>query len=212
MAIWNCNGSMKLGVGAFEDSFKDRDIIFYSKTHQALGGTLPKVSGYNWEKTCRREVRSECKGRGSRGVAVLFKEELQPIIHIIRRDAQARYMWIKIKAETGRPLYIAICYFPPSTSHYASPKGQSPYTILEDLWEFSKDGEVILLGDFNARTGNSQASFYDTSEEMLRELDTSDLSLARRYSQDEECTRYGRHLLELGTTHGLAILNGLQNF
>ena len=81
------------------------------------------------------EVRSEYRRRGSGGVAVLFKEELQPLICIVRRDDQARYMWVKIKAEMGRLLYIAICYFPPSTSHYAAPKGQSPFMILdEDIW------------------------------------------------------------------------------
>ena len=67
------------------------------------------------------------------------------------------------------------------------------------------------MGDFNARIGNSQTTFYDTSEEMLRKLGTGALGLAR-YSQDEECTGYGRYLLEMGTAHGLAILNGLQNF
>ena len=45
----------------------------------------------------------------------------------------------------------------------------------EDVWEFSTDGDVILLGDFNARTGHSQTAFYDTSEEMLRELDICDM-------------------------------------
>ena len=94
---------MKLDVGAFEDSFKGRDIIFYSETHQAPGSTLPKVSGYHWETPCRREVR------GSGGVVVLFKEKLGPLIHIARKDDQARYMSVKIKAEMGRPLYIAIC-------------------------------------------------------------------------------------------------------
>ena len=80
----------------------------------------------------------------------------------------------------------------PSTSHYATPKGQSPYTILsEDIWEFSRDGEVILVGDFNARTGKSQSVFYDTSKEMLREVDTNELDLTR-HSMDEECAGYGR--------------------
>ena len=156
---------------------------------------------------CRWDVRSEVRSRGSGGVAVLFREELQPLI---RRDDQARYMWVKIKADsTGRPFYIAICYFPLSISHYTTPKGQSTFMILdEDMWEFSRNGEVILLGDFKAKTGHSQTVFYDTSEEMLREVDTNDLDLAR-HSQDEECTGYGRYLLDMGTTHGLAILNGL---
>ena len=92
IATWNGNGSLKLDVSAFEDSFKEREIIFYSEMHQAPRGTLLKVSSYKWEKTCRREVRSECRGRGSGGVEVLIKEELQPIIHINRRDEQARYM------------------------------------------------------------------------------------------------------------------------
>ena len=131
MAVWNCNGSLKLDVGAFEDNFKGRDIIFYLETHQAPGNTLPKVLGYQWETACRREVRSECRGRGSEGVAVLFKEELRPLISIVRRDDEARYMWVKIEVEIGRPLYIAICYFLPSTSHYATPKDQSPFMILD---------------------------------------------------------------------------------
>ena len=121
-------------------------------------------------------------------------------------------MWVKIKVEIGRPLYIAICYFPPSTSHYATPKGQSFFVILdEDIWDFSRNGEAILVGDFKARTSHFQTVFYDTSKEMLREVDTNDLNLAR-HSQDKECTSYGRYSIDMGTTHGLAILNGLQRF
>ena len=128
-------------------------------------------------------------------MAVLFKEELQPIIRIVQRDEHARYMWIILRAEIGRPLYIAICYFPPSTSHYAPPKGQSPYMVLdEDIWEFSRDGDVIVMGDFNARTGHSQTTFYDTSEEILRELSVNDMGLVR-CSQDEEHTGYGKCLI-----------------
>ncbi|MCO5547600.1 hypothetical protein L7F22_001051 [Adiantum nelumboides] len=52
-----------------------------------------------------------------------------------------------------------------------------------------RDGDIILLGDFNARTGNAQTVFYDTSDEILRELDVSDLGLDR-CSQDREQTEY----------------------
>ena len=81
---------MRLDIGAFEDSFSGRDIVFYSETHQAPGQTLPHVSGYRWESASRQETRSELKGRGSGGVAVLYREELQPMVHIVRRDAHAR--------------------------------------------------------------------------------------------------------------------------
>ena len=163
MAAWNCNGSYRLDVGAFEDSFKDRDIVFYSETHQVPGQSMPRVTGYLWETAPQPDTRSLRGSRGSGGVAVLFKEELKPLLQIVRKDEQARYMWVRLRVEKGRFLYIAICYFPPSTSVYSSPKGPSPFSILDnEIWEFSRDGDIILLGDFNARTANSQTVFYDT--------------------------------------------------
>ncbi|KAI5060717.1 hypothetical protein GOP47_0025137 [Adiantum capillus-veneris] len=121
-------------------------------------------------------------------------------------------MWVRLKAGTGKYLYLAICYCPSSTSVYASPRGQSPFSILDDdIWEFSRDGDIIILGDFNARIAHHQAVFYDTSEEMLRELDVMETGLSR-LSHDVEYTEYGRHVIDMGTAHGLAILNGLQRF
>ena len=76
MAAWNCNGSMRLDIGAFEESFKDRDIVFFSETHQAPGQSMPHVTGYRWETAHRIVTRSEHGSRGSGGVAVLFREEL----------------------------------------------------------------------------------------------------------------------------------------
>ena len=46
---------------------------------------------------------------------------------------------------------------------------------------------------------------------MLREVDTKDLDLTW-HSLDKECTGYGKYLIDMGTMHGLAILNGLQRF
>ena len=77
MAVWNCNGSLKLdvGVGAFKDNVKGRDIIFYLETHQAAGSTLPKVSGYysvtakRVSASVKRETREtpeECSGPAGR--------------------------------------------------------------------------------------------------------------------------------------------------
>ena len=117
-----------------------------------------------------------------------------------------------MRAETGRYLYIAICYFPPSTSVYAPPRGQSPFSILDDdIWEFSRDGNIIILGDFNARSGHHQTAFYDTSAKMLREPDVAEMGVSR-FSLDVEHTEYGQHLIDMGTAHGLAILNGLPRF
>ena len=81
----------------------------------------------------------------------------------------------------------------------------------DDIWEFSRDGDIIILGDFNARTAHHQTIFYNRSEEMLRELDVAKMGLSR-LSQDVELTEYGRYLIDMGSAHELAILNGLQKF
>ena len=46
---------------------------------------------------------------------------------------------------------------------------------------------------------------------MLRELDVAEMGLSR-LSQDGEHTEYGQHLRDMGTSHGLAILNVLHRF
>ena len=59
-------------------------------------------------------------------------------------------MWVRLRAEIGRFLYIAICYFALSISMYGAPRREPLFSILnEDIWEFSRDGNIIFLGDFN---------------------------------------------------------------
>ena len=83
---------------------------------------------------------------------MLYKEELHGRVHVVHKDVDARYMWIRIKRGDLRELYIAICYFPPAYSRFA-PLGESPYLPLyDDIIRFATMGDIILLGDFNAQT------------------------------------------------------------
>ena len=47
--------------------------------------------------------------------------------------------------------------------------GDSPYSVLsEDIVHYSTLGEVLLMGDFNARTQNRQCEIYDMEDpEMM---------------------------------------------
>ncbi|MCO5583796.1 hypothetical protein L7F22_037710 [Adiantum nelumboides] len=148
--------------------------------------------------------------RGSGGVAVLYKEELHPIIQIVKKDTEARYLWIRVQTDDHCPIYIAVCYFAPSNSVYANPQGESPYSILdEDIFQYSKLGEVLVVGDFNVRKYYCQASFFDTSTEDFSEYDQANLGI-ERFSKDKGiCTTHGKYLLEMGIMHALAILNGM---
>ena len=81
---------------------------------------------------------------------MLYKKELHDRVHVVHKDVDAHYMWIRIKRGDIRELYFAICYFPPPYSRCAH-LGELPYIPLyEDIIRFATMGDIILLGDFNA--------------------------------------------------------------
>ena len=55
---------------------------------------------------------------------MLYKKELHDRVHVVHKDADACYMWIRIKRGDLRELYIAVCYFPPAYARFA-PLGES---------------------------------------------------------------------------------------
>ena len=72
-------------------------------------------------------------------------------------DEYTRFMWIRIRTKIFpvRHLYFAVCYFPPASSPFAIHNGadRDPFMDLyTGITQYSADREVILMGDFNART------------------------------------------------------------
>ena len=73
-------------------------------------------------------------------------------------------------------------------------------------------GDIIILGDFNARTKDLQVPLYDRSSDSncTSELDPTTMGL-QHTSEDVlgPLSVYGRHLFQLCESSGLLILNGL---
>ena len=162
---------------------------------------------------------------------MLLKREMQGRAQVVARDPEACYMWIRLQLAETRVLYLALCYFSPRGSRYATMGGEedtgsrhgeeentlpiagdSPYSVLsEDIAHYSTLGEVLLMGDFNARTQSRQCEIYDMEDpEMMLAMATEDTGTTR-LSEDTgpDNTRYGHHLLELGARHHLIIYNGM---
>ena len=54
----------------------------------------------------------------------------------------------------ARDLYLGACYFSPQGATIWARMGIDPFDVLEaDLLDVTGKGDVILCGDFNARTG-----------------------------------------------------------
>lgn len=63
-------------------------------------------------------------------------------------------MWMQLARPVPRVMHTAVCYFPPETSVFAcsmTERGEFTYAPLFAYIAVSQQGEVLLLGDFNAQ-------------------------------------------------------------
>ena len=202
---------------------RGHDIILLTETHQSPEKGLPRVEGYQWESVFRGSTRRSTS-RGSGGVALLFRQGLHDRIRVVSRSTDATHMWIRLQLTEERAVYVALCYFAPKGSDYATHGGEegtetatqqgrtaeSPYSGLsDDILQFSSLGEVFLVGDFNGRTQSRQCEGFDFEEPEI--LHTLEEVATQRLSADTgpDATGYGHHLLELGSRHHLIIYNGM---
>jgi hypothetical protein len=142
---------------------------------------------------------------------------------MLSSDEHAKFLWVQFieQPPPPPPSEISTLQFatsPPTSSHFALHRefeGDPFIDLYANISHYSTLGEVILLGDFNARTKNLQVSLHDRVEDILclQELELESVGL-HRSSQDRygPLTGYGRHLLQLGESHGLLIMNGLPCF
>ena len=87
--------------------------------------------------------------------------------------------------------------------------------LYTGITQYFADGEVILMGDFNGRTKNLQVPLHDRSEDVFCTTGPDPAAVGlHQISEDAlgPTTAYGKHLLHLGESHELLILNCLPCF
>lgn len=130
---------------------------------------LPDIIGYQWFSICRQETKSSGGVKGSGGIACLVRDTLRDRVSVVAADEHARFMWIRARVRVSPPrdIYIAVCYFPPASSPFAihNKADGDPFTDLyTDITKYSTDGEVILMGDFNARNRDLQIPLHEVKK------------------------------------------------
>ena len=109
--------------------YKDRCSVF--KTHQRIASRLPNAQGYRLEWACHPQPQIPRSTRGLGGVTMFYKKELHDRVHVVHKDIDVWYIWIRIERGDPRELYIEIFYFPPPYSWFTR-LGESPYLPLYD--------------------------------------------------------------------------------
>jgi hypothetical protein len=116
-------------------------------------------------------------------------------------------------------MYIAICYF--ASINYTFYKKNNldkncPYNNLEqDIYSLKNEGNILLLGDFNARTATKQATFLSNESNHNPLWLDEDLVLSNSYkrsSQDLIENLFGTELVKLCISQYLIIFNGVMKW
>jgi len=162
------------------------DTGFEKMGNVSMGNLLDKL-GYNWISVNRR--------RKNGGIGFMVKKGLgaEGIKHV-----NPNVLWLKIDKDP--PLFIGGVYRSPTTNF--------DDTMTELKGEMAKrleEGNVIILGDFNARIGEEPSVVNAVDVEETEDRRT----VFPRKSQDKNKNREGMELLNTMNALNMVILNGI---
>ena len=109
-----------------------------------LGKTHPIVQGYEW-------INKPRKGRTGGGVAMLIREDIYHLTEPVEdlEDQNQEILWVKIEAKRAKT-YIGIYYGPQEKCSKEEAERQYAQ-ITSQINKLKTKGQVILMGDFNAK-------------------------------------------------------------
>ena len=139
---------------------------------------------------------------GTRGYHGLSKGKKGCLIQLKKEDSNKQFIWFKI-SENGNIIRIAACYFSLQGSKTYKGRGlnhKDPFaTLKNDITVYSQLSEVLLVGDFNARTTNEQASILCGKEDCnpIWFTEESNHQWTRFSKDNKSCNLFGEQLLTL---------------
>ena len=184
------------------------DILVFTETWLGEGQLAPDIAGYRAFHYGRPHALQAGPSRG--GVACYVREELYHHISHDSSDASNSFAALRISKEAGftRDLYLFVCYLAPRANTRISMATRGIWLELQErVGDALSKGQVLMVGDLNARTGNKADFTLDAILEEHYQLG-AEPSCTHRNSQDTVVNSHGRQLLKLCQQSGLRIANG----
>ncbi|CAG2248789.1 unnamed protein product [Mytilus edulis] len=189
---------------SFLAEFKNDDLIFLTETHAGYDSCI-SFENFQYYPFCRSKSKNN---RYFGGLGILIRNNIRKGVKF-QNDGTSEYQWLKLCKEFfnfKRDIFICIVYYAPKCSI-------DLIEILEkDIIEkYGKREEIILLGDFNARTGND-CDFIEGDNTNHIPLNNSNYNIdilnERRASCDNTVDSRGKDLLDFCICNQIRILNG----
>ena len=176
--FWNIDGvKYKIGNTSYSklddeeniNQFSQYDIICLAETHSSYKDKLD-MNGYRTVKNVRPKSNTSNKFYG--GLAVLAKQSICKGIKFLPITS-TEFMWLKLDQaffNIENDLYLCLAYCNPTSSSFTPPEGDIFELIENKVAEYSKLGDILICGDFNART-NIDSDYCSFDSELSEHLD-----------------------------------------
>ena len=133
---------------------RDLDIVGIQESWEKDGGGIGCKGGeYAWIGK-KREGAGK-KNRGARGLGFLVNEYLCGIIEVIEDTKFDESIWLRVPGERRvKYFFLGNMYMPPESMSTVK-EMQKFREISVDVQKYKRQGEVVLVGDFNPRIGKA---------------------------------------------------------
>lgn len=217
LGYWNirglkdCNGDLKTEDDNVMQKILSHDLICLSEVHCGED-TIPSINGYSYFSMCRGINKKINRHFG--GLVLYYKSEIRKGLKFLPTTTPD-FFWVKLCREffgQAKDLYLCMSYIPPEGSSYYKARGINTIDVIEqDIAKFSDMGNIMILGDLNART-SVLCDYIENDSDIgieCEEMYDVDCVKIKRTSQDKVpvCSR-GKQLIELCKAARLRILNG----
>ena len=156
LSCWNVSGlknsafGYKLNDPNFLNQINECHIISLSEVWGCDDIDVPDFKIVAMSPPMKRNTKRP--GRCSGGILVAVKNFLTPYVELLKQTPS--YIWCRIASnlfQTDKDILLCSVYIPPRDSPYFDP---GIFTNLEnDINNLKNDYSIVLMGDFNARTG-----------------------------------------------------------
>jgi endonuclease/exonuclease/phosphatase family metal-dependent hydrolase len=148
IASLNCRGRITANTQELGTLLASQDIDILGaqevKSHMHIS-----VPGYDWIPGLDRFLRP----RHHLGIGFFIKKSLRGLTSFAAIDKDHEFMWLKLAGQrTVQDTYICVLYCL-TQKHPVEQRKAFYAALLESCSSFMAKGEVVLLGDFNARLG-----------------------------------------------------------
>ena len=165
------------------------------------------LPGYNFYPMSRKKEKGASRG----GVGVFIKNEIKKHIKIRYDLSCENFLWCKLsKNYSGYhdDLYIGIVYIPPENSTRERKLNIDHFKCLKEITTKINSNNIILLGDFNARTKNVDDTLMEEKHDSTMPPNFYSGIKTKRCNQDLIISQYGKKLIEYCVATHSYIANG----